>query len=132
MNGHSHEAWMTRLRNVMPIEVAERAAECQLLGHEPSGEQLMTMPPTEICWWCFAKYRLRPQGGFLVARQSQPLGFPTGYLERVPVDGSLQYLAGCHRDATVFDEAMARRLATMYQGVVLVDPLNREPEVYRG
>lgn len=69
--------------------------------------------------------------GFLVTRRSQPLGLPTSYLERSPFDGSIEYLAARITDATVFEEALAKRLATMYQGVVMVDPLNREPEAYR-
>lgn len=64
--------------------------------------------------------------GFIIALQSQPLGFPTSWLERVPVDGSLQYFASTPSYATVFTEAMARKIAPMYQGVVMVDPLNRE------
>lgn len=65
--------------------------------------------------------------GFIIALQSQPLGFPTSWLERVPVDGSLQYFASTPSHATVFSEAMAHRIAAMYQGVAMPDPFHREP-----
>lgn len=68
--------------------------------------------------------------GFIIALQSQPLGFPTSWLERVPVDGSLQYFASTPSDATVFTEAMAQKIAAMYQGVAMPDPFHRTPEAY--
>ena len=36
---------------------AEWAAQCVLLGHKATGEQLLTSPPTEICWYCGEKFR---------------------------------------------------------------------------
>lgn len=61
---HSHgglQSWIKRL-NSLPFsqrahELREREAECSLLGHDPSGEQLMTWPPTDICYWCLTRYR---------------------------------------------------------------------------
>jgi hypothetical protein len=53
------DAWIQRLRSATHEEQRARAAECIILGHEPAGEQFLTSPPTDICWWCFAGFRPR-------------------------------------------------------------------------
>lgn len=68
--------------------------------------------------------------GYIVARLSQPLGIATSWLERIPYDGRIEYLAASPADATVFDAAMAARLASIYQGAVERDPHGREPQPF--
>jgi hypothetical protein len=52
--------WIDRLNwlAAQPDEQQRRADECVILGHDPSGEQLLTYPPTNLCWWCAAKYHI--------------------------------------------------------------------------
>jgi hypothetical protein len=52
--------WIARLNWLgdHPAERANLVAGCLLLGHEPSGEQLMTNPPIHICWWCAREFRI--------------------------------------------------------------------------
>lgn len=43
-----------------PRQWIELRVICDLLGHEPSGEQFMTAIPTDVCIWCAAKYQVKP------------------------------------------------------------------------
>lgn len=55
----AYTEWLRRLRVLSdhPDLIRNLRWTCLLLGHEPSGEQLMTSPPLDVCYWCAASFR---------------------------------------------------------------------------
>lgn len=50
-------ARMNAIGDMTQGERREAEAACTILGHEPTGEQFMTCPPIDMCYWCGAKFR---------------------------------------------------------------------------
>lgn len=67
--------------------------------------------------------------GWLVATSVE---FSASYLEHNPALNSFAYWAATPNNATVFTMDQALGLATVYRGVVIPDPLGREPSSIGG
>lgn len=67
--------------------------------------------------------------GWLVATS---VAFSASYLEHNPALNSFAYWAATPNNATVFTMDQALGLATVHRGVVIPDPLGREPSSIAG
>lgn len=52
-------AHLDEMADVSSGYLAERYAECMLLGHVPTGEVFMTCPVTQTCYHCLSTYQER-------------------------------------------------------------------------